>query len=55
MQQLTSLRIQRAQELLSTTEDKIETIARTVGYDNVEVFSRVFKRWVGCSPSSYRG
>ena len=29
--------------------------ARTVGYDNVEVFSRVFKRWVGCSPSAYRG
>jgi AraC-like DNA-binding protein len=54
MQQLTSLRIQRAQELLSTTDDKIETIAHTVGYDNVEVFSRVFKRWVGCSPSSYR-
>ncbi len=55
MQQLTYMRMQRAQELLAATADKVETIARRVGYENAAVFSRVFKRWVGSNPSDYRG
>lgn len=55
MQHLTSLRIERSQELLIATQDRVETIARQVGFSNVEVFSRAFKRWVGCSPSAFRG
>lgn len=54
MQQLTHMRVQRAQDLLAATSDKVETIARHVGYESAVVFSRVFKRWVGCSPSDYR-
>lgn len=54
MQHLTSIRIQRAQELLEKTTDKLEAIAPEVGYDSALVFSRAFKRWVGLSPSEYR-
>lgn len=54
MQHLTFLRMQRAKQLLSTKEDKIESIARLVGYDSVYTFSALFKRWVGWSPSKFR-
>ena len=54
MQHLTSLRIERAQQLLDSTQDKIETIAEQVGFENAPVFSRAFKRWVGQSPKRYR-
>ncbi|MFM8413417.1 MAG: AraC family transcriptional regulator, partial [Planctomycetota bacterium] len=47
MQHLTSLRIERAQHLLAATDDKVESIARQVGFENASVFSRAFKRWVG--------
>jgi AraC-like DNA-binding protein len=54
MQHLTSLRIEEACRLLTATTDKVETIARQVGFDDASVFSRVFKRWVGRSPKAYR-
>lgn len=55
MQQLTYMRLQRAQELLESTQDKLEVVAHAVGYDSALVFSRAFKRWVGFTPSEYRG
>jgi AraC-like DNA-binding protein len=54
MQQLTYMRMQRAQELLERSDDKLDAIAPLVGYDSALVFSRAFKRWIGCSPSEYR-
>jgi len=48
------LRMQRAAKLLASTNDKIETIAREVGYENPFVFSTTFKKWVGWRPSDYR-
>ncbi len=48
------LRMQLAAQLLASTEDKIETIARAVGYENAFVFSTTFKKWVGWRPSDYR-
>jgi AraC-like DNA-binding protein len=54
MQHLASLRIGQAQHLLATTDDKVESIARQVGFEDASVFSRAFKRWVGRSPKSYR-
>lgn len=54
IQHLAHMRIRRAQELLETTDDKLETVAALVGYHDALVFSRAFKRMVGCPPSEYR-
>lgn len=52
--QLASLRIAHAAHLLATTADKIESIARQVGYVNPFAFSNTFKRLTGFRPSDYR-
>lgn len=49
------LRMRRAAELLTTTDQKIAAIAAAVGYENAFVFSSTFKRIMGWSPSSYPG
>ena len=54
MQQLTHLRLMRARHLLSITDDKIEVIARAVGYESVFTFSNTFKQWIGWRPSEHR-
>ena len=51
VQQLTYLRMQRAKELLENSDDKLEAIAPAVGYLSALVFSRAFKRWIGCTPT----
>lgn len=52
--QLTTLRIAHAAHLLATTHDKIEAVARSVGYANPFAFSNTFKRLTGFRPSDYR-
>ncbi len=54
MQHLTHLRIQRARHLLSTTDDKVETIARGVGFESAFTFSNTFRKWTGHRPSDFR-
>ena len=54
MEHVTYMRIQRAQELLETTDDKLDAIAPQVGYHSAVVFSRAFVRVVGVTPSEYR-
>lgn len=54
MHHVAYMRMQHAQRLLETSRDKLEVIAPQVGYDSALVFSRVFKRWIGCSPTDYR-
>jgi AraC-like DNA-binding protein len=54
MHQVIYLRMQLAAKLLATSDDKIETIAHEVGYENPFVFSTTFKKWVGWRPSEYR-
>lgn len=49
-----SLRIQRAQELLVSTEMNVAEIAYETGFSDPKYFSRVFSRAVGRSPSEYR-
>lgn len=51
---LTHLRMERAVELLNTTEDKTYIIAEKVGYSEPNYFSYVFKKQYGISPSKYR-
>lgn len=54
MQHLTFLRLQRARHLLAVTDDKVEAIARSVGFKNTFGFSNTFKSWIGVRPSEYR-
>ncbi len=52
--QLAAMRIAQAAHLLATTNDKIEAVARAVGYANPFAFSNTFKRLTGFRPSLYR-
>lgn len=54
VQQVTYLRMRHAVSLLSTTDDKVESVARAVGYENPFTFSNAFKRWTGKRPSEFR-
>ena len=47
-------RMRIAQDLLATTDVTIASVARRVGYDSGEAFSRAFKRAYGRSPSLWR-
>ncbi|PYI53513.1 AraC family transcriptional regulator [Paenibacillus flagellatus] len=47
-------RIERSCELLRTTDGKVEAIARTVGYEDVKFFNRLFKGRTGLTPGQYR-
>lgn len=48
------LRIEEAKQMLETTEDPIEAIARDVGYADPTSFRRLFKRLSGVTPGRYR-
>lgn len=54
MQHLIFLRMQRASHLLSSSSDKVEVVAKAVGYSSAFHFSNVFAKWVGCRPSEHR-
>lgn len=47
-------RIKNAQQLLITTDTSIEEICFQVGYTNIGYFYKIFKRFCGESPKSYR-
>lgn len=51
---LTTLRVQKAMERLSTSNDKLELVAESVGYQDAFAFSKVFKRETGVSPRDFR-
>lgn len=48
------LKIQKACELLETTDMKVGEISRSLGYKDQYYFSRIFKKIIGTSPSRYR-
>ena len=49
-----SVRMNEAQRLLDTTDEKSYIIAGMVGYEEPNYFSYVFKKHFGISPSRYR-
>ncbi len=51
---LAMLREQEAMRLLAATRAAVEEIARTVGYRDVQSFSRQFRKWTGQSPTEFR-
>ena len=51
---LERIRIEAAKSLLLTTNHSIEEVSEKVGYSDETYFSKVFKKYTGCSPSKYR-
>ncbi|MHB8062273.1 MAG: response regulator transcription factor [Ruminiclostridium sp.] len=51
---LTNIKINKAKELIASTNMKIYEICYMVGYESVEHFSRVFKKVTGYSPNSFK-
>lgn len=51
---LTEWRMHIAEELLAATDHSVVAIARRVGYESEEAFSRAFKRAHGHAPSAWR-
>ena len=51
---LLEVRMNRAKELLETTNQPIKIIAYSVGYLDPLHFSKAFRQYYDCSPSQYR-
>ncbi len=54
VQHVAYLKMRRAATLLTSTDDKIAAIGRSVGYENPFTFSNAFKRWTGRRPTEFR-
>lgn len=48
------LRLNRAKEMLTLTDQTIEQVARSIGFDDSYYFSRLFHAREHCSPSEFR-
>lgn len=51
---ITAKRMQRAKELLSDASLSINEVAEQSGYNDYFYFTKVFKKYMGISPSKYR-
>lgn len=51
---LITVRMRRAADLLTRSNDPIRTISAECGYDDALAFSKVFKSKFGLNPSDYR-
>jgi len=51
---LTSVRMERAMELLSSPDVRVYDVAEQVGYKSTKHFSQVFRSYTGKTPSEYR-
>ncbi len=54
MMHLSCMRVERAEELLRSTDMKIDSICDEVGYEYRSTFSNIFTKLVGMRPSAYR-
>ena len=53
-EQISQVRIERAKQLLSTTELSVAAVAERAGFEHVAYFSVAFKRLVGETPAGFR-
>lgn len=49
-----TLRVEEAKQMLEATDDAVDDIANSVGYDDPRSFRRLFKRVTGINPRRYR-
>ena len=54
MQYIISLRIAMAKGYLENSTKNIAEISSEVGYENALYFSRLFRKYVGMTPTQYR-
>ena len=54
MEYLTGLRMDKAKELLTSTEYSMKEICSMVGYADPNYFSRIFKKNTGVTPTEYK-
>lgn len=52
---ITELRVRRAKELLRDEHIKIGRISEMLGFNDTRYFAKIFKKYVGVTPSEYRG
>jgi LacI family transcriptional regulator len=53
-QELERVRLERARELLATSETPIKQVAKVTGFNSVQYLTRVFRRVTGETPARYR-
>ncbi len=51
---LALLRMEKARELLRSTDMRVKEVSLAVGYEDDHVFMRRFKKYVGMTPGQYR-
>lgn len=51
---MNGIRMNKAKELLASSDLPVVQISRDIGYRNVTSFNRMFKKWTGMSPSEFR-
>ena len=54
LQYLTDLRIEKAKELLETSNLKVYEVAERVGYTDTRYFSEIFRKQTGCLPKQWK-
>lgn len=52
---LINFRLQKACDLLTSSSLSINEISNSIGYNDPFIFSKIFKKYKGISPTSYRG
>jgi AraC-like DNA-binding protein len=53
-QYLTARRIEKAEQLLSTSDVPVALVCAAVGFESISSFTNLFKRHKGCSPAAFR-
>ncbi|NMG02054.1 GlxA family transcriptional regulator [Azoarcus taiwanensis] len=54
MEYVHTLRLEAAKQRLETSQEIVESIAESVGYEDASFFRRLFRRKVGMTPAEYR-
>jgi YesN/AraC family two-component response regulator len=48
------IRLDKAKQLLASSDNKIINISMQLGFNNVSYFNRLFKKYFGLTPSQYK-